>query len=98
MYNIFGLGKPTIKKFYLSTGINIKTYPKKVKKYHRKKLFKNITKKKLGKTLKKYIQDRINFYFEIRSVKGLRHKQGYPIRGQRTHTNAKTKKRLYFLK
>lgn len=29
----------------------------------------------------------------IRSYKGLRRKKGFPIRGQRTHTNAKTAKK-----
>jgi small subunit ribosomal protein S13 len=29
----------------------------------------------------------------IKSYRGLRRKQGFPIRGQRTHTNAKTAKR-----
>ena len=30
----------------------------------------------------------------IKSYKGLRRKKGFPIRGQRTHTNAKTAKKL----
>jgi small subunit ribosomal protein S13 len=29
----------------------------------------------------------------IKSHRGLRRKQGFPVRGQRTHTNAKTAKR-----
>jgi small subunit ribosomal protein S13 len=29
----------------------------------------------------------------IKSYRGLRRKQGFPVRGQRTHTNAKTAKR-----
>jgi small subunit ribosomal protein S13 len=29
----------------------------------------------------------------IKSYRGLRKKQGFPVRGQRTHTNAKTAKR-----
>jgi len=30
----------------------------------------------------------------IKSYKGLRRKKGFPIRGQRTHTNAKTAKKI----
>jgi len=30
----------------------------------------------------------------IKSYRGLRRKQGFPVRGQRTHTNAKTAKRI----
>jgi small subunit ribosomal protein S13 len=29
---------------------------------------------------------------EIGSYRGLRHKRGLPVRGQRTHTNARTRK------
>jgi len=30
---------------------------------------------------------------EIRTVRGIRHRNKLPVRGQRTHTNARTKKR-----
>ena len=30
----------------------------------------------------------------IKSYRGLRRKQGFPVRGQRTHTNARTAKRI----
>ena len=30
----------------------------------------------------------------IKSYRGLRRKQGFPVRGQRTHTNAKTAKKI----
>jgi small subunit ribosomal protein S13 len=42
---------------------------------------------------KKIIKENIFFLTKIRTFKGLRHKLGYPVRGQRTHTNAKTNKR-----
>jgi small subunit ribosomal protein S13 len=32
---------------------------------------------------------------EIKSYRGLRHNQGLPIRGQRTHTNAKTARKKF---
>lgn len=97
-YFIFGLGKNTINKLYLLFGVNVKTYPKNLKKSTQKKIFKKIKKKKLGKQFKKYTQGRIKFFWDIRSWKGLRHFQKYPIRGQRTHTNARTKKKLSVLK
>lgn len=97
-YLLFGLGKHTINECYFFSGINTKTCPKNLKKKQQKKIFKKIKKIKLGKQLKKYIQGRVKFYFDIRSWKGLRHSQKYPIRGQRTHTNARTKKKLSMLK
>ena len=45
------------------------------------------------KNNKKMIKENIFFLTKIRTFKGLRHKLGYPVRGQRTHTNAKTNKR-----
>jgi len=36
-----------------------------------------------------------NFLFKIKNYKNYRNILGYPIRGQRTHTNAKTKKTLF---
>jgi len=45
--------------------------------------------------LKRFILNRKDHLYNIRAYKGIRLKQGFPIRGQRTHTNAKTaKKRL----
>lgn len=98
LYSIYGLGKKTITNIYSFVGINTKTYPKAVKKLQQKKILKKLKKKILGKPLKKYILDRLKFYFEIRSWKGIRHYKNYPIRGQRSHTNAKTKKKLRLIK
>lgn len=46
----------------------------------------------LGKELKKKVQNNISFLIKIKSYKGIRHQLKYPVRGQRTHTNAKTRK------
>lgn len=47
-----------------------------------------------GKELKKKIQNNVAFFVKIKCYKGIRHKLKYPTRGQRTHTNAKTRKKL----
>lgn len=44
----------------------------------------------LGSNLKKLKQLHFKNLVSIKSYKGLRKKQGLPVRGQRTHTNAKT--------
>ena len=46
----------------------------------------------LGKELKKRVQNNISFLVKIKCYKGVRHQLKYPVRGQRTHTNAKTGK------
>lgn len=42
--------------------------------------------------LRKQVQMNIKRLVEIRSYRGLRHRKGLPVRGQRTHTNARTRK------
>ena len=62
------------------------------KKQH-KVLFKNSMKE--IKIINKFkIKEIIEFLKKIKTYKGIRHKLKYPCRGQRTHTNAKTVKKL----
>ena len=44
--------------------------------------------------LEKIIRDNIKFKVTIQSYVGIRHMQGLPVRGQRTHTNSKTIRKL----
>jgi small subunit ribosomal protein S13 len=47
--------------------------------------------------IKRIIYQNIKKYFDIESYVGIRHKDRLPVRGQRTRTNAKTKKRFKYL-
>lgn len=42
--------------------------------------------------LRRQIQEKIKRKVEVSSYQGLRHRRGLPVRGQRTHTNARTRK------
>ncbi len=42
--------------------------------------------------LRREVSQNINRKIEIGSYQGLRHRRGLPVRGQRTHTNARTRK------
>jgi len=42
--------------------------------------------------LRKEIQMNIRRLIEIQSYRGIRHRRNLPVRGQRTHTNARTRK------
>lgn len=44
--------------------------------------------------LKQKIHENIETLIQINSVKGFRHRSKLPVRGQRTHSNAKTCKKL----
>jgi small subunit ribosomal protein S13 len=43
-------------------------------------------------TLRRRVQQSISRLREIQSYRGLRHRRGLPVRGQRTRTNARTRK------
>uniref|UniRef100_UPI003001D988 ribosomal protein S13 n=1 Tax=Cocconeiopsis kantsiensis TaxID=3082010 RepID=UPI003001D988 len=53
---------------------------------------------KLGSDLKKQQIFNLNDAVEIKSYRGLRKLKGFPVRGQRTHTNAKTSKKRFSVK
>jgi small subunit ribosomal protein S13 len=93
--NIKGIGSSTLHDIRSLFGINIKNVTQfdlsyngilRIKKYLRIQ--------KTGSLLQTLIRKRINNFISIKSYKGLRHKNGYPIHGQRTHTNAKTQRKL----
>jgi len=42
--------------------------------------------------LRKDVQMHIKRLIDIQSYRGLRHRRGLPVNGQRTHTNARTRK------
>ena len=42
--------------------------------------------------LRREVQQNIKRKVEISSYQGIRHRKGLPVRGQRTHTNARTRK------
>jgi ribosomal protein S13 len=74
-------------------GLNVKypfTFiPKKVIKILFRKLKKTFDTVNLSRSIKK----RIQYLQMIKTYKGIRHRKGLPVRGQRTHTNAKTRKK-----
>jgi small subunit ribosomal protein S13 len=48
----------------------------------------------LANDLKRIKLLRKQYLINIKSYRGLRRKKGFPVRGQRTHTNAKTARKL----
>ena len=46
--------------------------------------------------LQRWLKQKIDRLATLRTYSGIRHRQGLPVRGQRTHTNARTAKRLKY--
>jgi len=87
----YGIGISTEKKFKIKNGINpnIKNcfLLEKFNNLFRRKHIHLLTERKLFDNT----HNNIEFYKSIKSYKGLRHRNNYPVRGQRTHTNANKK-------
>lgn len=90
--NIYGINKSKYTILQKKLGYNIRFKPSLLRYTAKTQLINIIGKKKLGRRLKQYNRDRIFSLIDIRSYRGMRHKRGLPVRGQRTHTNAKTSK------
>lgn len=90
---IFGIGKPTSRKILAATGINPDTRIKNLTEEEVNKLREAIDKDyKVEGDLRREIALNIKRLIEIGCYRGLRHRRGMPVRGQRTKTNARTRK------
>jgi small subunit ribosomal protein S13 len=91
---IFGIGVTTSKKILASTSIKGDKRCSKLTDNEINKLRKTIGRKyQTEGDLRRSFLLNIRRLKEIRSAKGRRHRAGLPVRGQRTRTNARTRKR-----
>jgi small subunit ribosomal protein S13 len=93
---IYGVNTKVKNDFFKTFGINFRITPNNLKTRQNLKLNSFLTKINTGKNLKDSILNNIFFYIKIKNYKGNRHQLKYPTRGQRTHTNAKTRKKTTY--
>ncbi|PCI73718.1 30S ribosomal protein S13 [Candidatus Dependentiae bacterium] len=90
---IFGIGPKVSKDILAVTGVNPDTRVKSLTNEEVASIQKEITgKHRVEGDLRKEITLSIKRLQEIGSYRGLRHKRSLPVRGQRTKTNARTRK------
>ena len=90
---IFGIGLTTSKKILADTGINPDTRVKDLTEDDISKLREYIDHNlQVEGDRRRTIAFDIKRLIEIGSYRGLRHRKGLPVRGQRTKTNARTRK------
>ena len=90
---IFGVGRTTAKKVCQETGMNLDTRVRDLTDEEVARLRNWIDANlKVEGDLRRDIQHDIKRKMEIGSYQGIRHRRGLPVRGQRTHTNARTRK------
>ena len=90
---IYGIGLTTSKKILAETGINPDTRTNDLTEDELVKLRDYIQGNlKVEGDLHREVSQNIKRLMEIGCYRGLRHRKGLPVRGQRTHTNARTRK------
>ncbi|MFB9276842.1 30S ribosomal protein S13 [Cohnella sp. CIP 111063] len=90
---IFGIGKSTSQKVLASTGVNPDTRVRDLTEDELARLRETIDKEvKVEGDLRREIALNIKRLIEIGCYRGIRHRRGLPVRGQRSKTNARTRK------
>lgn len=90
---IFGIGLTSSQKILKKTGVNPDTRVHQLTEEDVAKLRKVIENEyKVEGSLRGEVQMNIKRLIDIGSYRGLRHRRGLPVRGQRTKTNARTRK------
>lgn len=90
---IYGIGFSTSRKILKKTGIDPDTRVKDLSEEHISRLRSVIEQDhKVEGSLRAEINMNIKRLIDIGSYRGLRHRRGLPLRGQRTKTNARTRK------
>jgi len=90
---IFGIGRSASRKILTATGVNFDTRIRDLTDDEVSKIREEITKNHLVEgNLRREVALNIKRLMEISSYRGIRHRRGLPVRGQRTKTNARTRK------
>jgi small subunit ribosomal protein S13 len=90
---IYGIGKTTARTILLKTGVNPDTRIRDLTEEEVIRLRDIIDKEcKVEGDLRREVSLNIKRLMEIGCYRGLRHRRGLPVRGQRTKTNARTRK------
>jgi small subunit ribosomal protein S13 len=90
---IFGIGRPQSGRILSEAGISFDTKVRELNDEEINKIRKLIEEQyRVEGDLRKETSFNIKRLMEIGSYRGLRHRRGLPVRGQRTHTNARTRK------
>ncbi|MDP2938829.1 MAG: 30S ribosomal protein S13 [Candidatus Omnitrophota bacterium] len=90
---LYGIGRSTSNKILKETGVNPDKRAKDLTEEEISKITAVIQKNyKAEGDLRREITQNIRRLIDIGCYRGMRHKKGLPVRGQRTRTNARTRK------
>jgi small subunit ribosomal protein S13 len=90
---IYGIGRKSALEILATTGINPQRRAKDLTDEELARIASEIEKNYVTEgNLRRQIQQNISRLKEIACYRGIRHRRGLPVRGQRTRTNARTRK------
>lgn len=90
---IYGIGRPSSRRILTEAGINPDTRVKDLTDDEANKIREIIEKTQMVEgDLRREIALNIKRLMEIGCYRGIRHRRGLPVRGQKTKTNARTRK------
>ena len=90
---IYGIGRTTAREILDKTGVDPNVRTKNLSEEDTAKLRGIIESDiKVEGALRSEISTNVKRLMDIGCYRGLRHRRGLPVRGQRTHTNARTRK------
>ena len=89
---IYGIGRSLSQSILQRAGVDPMVRVKDLSEDEVRKITKVIQDEKVEGDLRKDVAMNIKRLMEIGCYRGVRHRRGLPVRGQRTHTNARTRK------
>ena len=90
---IFGIGRATAQRILADTGVSADLRVRELSDADVNRLRQAIERDyRVEGALRTEVAMNIKRLMDIGSYRGIRHRRGLPVRGQRTHTNARTKK------
>lgn len=89
---VYGIGQTTAKKVLAAAGVNESVRVKNLTEEQLTKIRQEVSEYKVEGDLRREVALNIKRLMEIASYRGLRHRKGLPVHGQRTKTNARTRK------
>jgi small subunit ribosomal protein S13 len=89
---IYGVGKTTAMKICDSTGVKPEVLVKDLTEEELDKLRTEMARYSIEGDLRREVSMNIKRLMDLGCYRGIRHRRGLPVRGQRTSTNARTRK------
>ncbi|MGI9310737.1 MAG: 30S ribosomal protein S13 [bacterium] len=89
---IYGIGRPTAHRICAAAGVDSATKVQDISEAQAEKLRAEIARREVEGDLRRAVSMNIKRLMDLGAYRGLRHRRGLPVNGQRTKTNARTRK------